>query len=106
MSEMPDVVLIERAAWTSERNHVRERFEIWGGDVTEEWAKSLRVPSAPWCAVTIWDEGDEIVGWGGEVWPGAYPALFHIEGQPGRQRTTLTDVGREVFARAREQAVR
>jgi hypothetical protein len=101
---LPDVVLVQRAAWTSERNHVRERFEVWGGDIAEEWTKSLRVPSAPWCTVTIWDEGTQIVSYGGVVWPAAWPEVFSISGPVGHQHTTLTATGVRLFDQAREYA--
>lgn len=101
ITALPDVVLIKRDAWTSERYHVREAFEVRGGTITDEWSKSLRVPCAPWCSVIIWDESIQVSGYGGEVWPSAWPDLFIVDGPPGRQRTTLTPVGIRLFDDAR-----
>lgn len=98
---LPDVVLCERTAWTSERHHVRERFEVRGGDVTDEWSRSLRVPCAPWCSVIIWDESVDVGGYGGEVWPSAWPGLFLVDGPKGRPRTRLTETGAALFEAAR-----
>lgn len=101
----PEVVLVKRAAWTSECHHVHETFEIRGGDVAPEWAAMLRPPAAPWCTVTVWDEEPQIGGYGGEVWPSAWPELFRFEGPRGREATMLTDAGIAAFEAAR-QAVR
>jgi hypothetical protein len=99
----PEVVLIKREAWTSERHHVREEFEVRGGDVAPEWAVGLRPPLAPWCAITLWDEGHVVSGYGGEVWPSAWPNMFRIDGPPGRQTMLLTDAGAAAFSAARER---
>lgn len=81
-----------------------ERFRIEGGDLAPEWAESLRPGRSAWCEITLWHESENLGGYGGEVWPGAWPALFEplrstvLEGS-GRIR--LTAAGREALEAAR-----
>ena len=101
---LPNVTLLKRDAWTSDRHHVQERFQVLGGVVTSECAKSLLVPWAPWCVVAIWDEGLKIFGYEGAVLPSAWPDVFDVEGQVGGQCITLTPTGARLFENARNAA--
>lgn len=102
----PEVVLIKRDTWMDNgRPMIHETFEVRGGDIGQEWSEVVRIPCAPWCAVTIWNEDAKIFAYGGEVWPMAWPELFRMEGPRGRERHLLTEVGQVIFSAAR-QAVR
>lgn len=102
--QQPEIILIERRAWSGNSDgkpYSLDRFELRGGDIAEEWAASLRVPCAPWCQLSIWNDGDSIGGYGGEVWPMAWPELFYTVGPKGRTTTMLTPLALGLFAAAR-----
>jgi hypothetical protein len=76
------------------------RYRLEGGDLHEDWQKSLRPGESIWCEVSIWFDGDHIGSYGGTVWPLAWPAWF--EGLPssaqlGSGRVRLTAAGRAAF---------
>jgi hypothetical protein len=104
---LPEVVLIDRRAWKGDDGlaYVHETLEIRGGDVAPSWAAELRVPRAAWCSVTLWNDGDHLASWGGEVWPAAWPQLFLIVGTRGREKVELTVLARELIAIARQRGV-
>lgn len=101
---LPEVVLIRRAAWTGEGgvHYTQERFLVSGGDIEDDWLKSLRPPRAPWCEVTIWNEEHAIGGYGGEVWPSAWPQFFEVTGRGPNRRMLLTSVAVAAFDAARQ----
>jgi hypothetical protein len=44
--------------------------------VAQERAAGRAVEETPYCEITIWHQGNTIGSFGGNVWPGAWPALF------------------------------
>lgn len=82
-----------------------EKFEIRGGDIAGDWLNALRPPRAPWCEVIIWNEEHAIGGYGGEVWPSAWPAFFEVTGRGPHQRTLLTPAAVAAFDAARQNGV-
>ena len=58
------------------------RFLLEGGDIAPEWAQSLVIRAAlrervdeAWCELSVAPDGT-IGGYGGSVWPSAWPDLF------------------------------
>lgn len=102
----PEVTLLERRSWVSDDGRPRsfDRFLVSGGDVAEAWAVKIRIPNAPWCEITIWNDENRVSGFGGEVWPAAWPQLFVVQGPPGRQCTLLAPQAMALFEEARAAA--
>lgn len=102
----PEIILINRSTWTGSdgKLYSRDEFELRGGDIAPMWATMVRVPRAPWCRVTIWNDEHMVSVFGGEVWPAAWPQLFTLVGPRGRQTTMLTPLAVELFAAARQAA--
>lgn len=58
------------------RDNYDARYRIEGGDLADQWASGLRSGRVAWCEITIRNGSDYLGSFGGEVWPGAWPALF------------------------------
>lgn len=69
------------------------RFKLVGGELAEEWAKNVRPGAVPWCVVKV--SGNQVVSYGGEVWPCAWPSLFSAYSRDGR--VFLTELGCSLF---------
>lgn len=76
----------------------RARYRIVGVPTDTEWAESLGPGREPWCEVTLYD-GEWVGSFGGEVWPGAWPDLFHHALATAQVpiRISLTEKGKHVF---------
>lgn len=90
---------------------MRQVFELQGGDVAPDWARHIRPPEVPWCRLSIYSSGWEnvprehgggtlISGYGGSVWPTAWPDIFEVIGPRGRDSIRLTMLGEQMFLRA------
>jgi len=91
VTRIPDLNIPERASYLVE-----------GGAIDPDWASALRTGEAPFCEITIWNHSDQIASYRGNVWPGAWPALFRsLRGiaQSGPQ-SMLTAEGQEMVSRA------
>jgi hypothetical protein len=97
----------------------RREFKLVGGKLTDEWKATLRDGDGePYCRIIVWNRatftsnagettfstviGDCVSGFGGSVWPSAWPALFesrHAGPSVGYQ-TKLTKLGRELLVQA------
>lgn len=97
--EPPAVTLLERTSWSS-------RYRLEGGTLAPDWAKSLRPGKVAWCEITVHDDGRHIVsGFGGEVWPAAWPALFTVPANLGAlEALRVTARGIELLAKASHAA--
>lgn len=112
MTLQPEIVLVAVQRWTSDgMQYASEEFEIRGGDITDEWARTMRAPEAPWCRVRVFrgappvarsaGGGTYLTGFGGSVWPGAWPELFERRGADGDRLTLLAET---LFEVARQEA--
>lgn len=80
-------------------------YRLTGIPSSKEWLDSLkgRIPADhAWCEVTVSEDG-YVLGFGGEVWPGAWPELFN---PPPRHNyacgsNTVTPLGSELLKKAR-----
>lgn len=74
----------------------RARLHIEGGTLAEGW--SPRKGKDAWCEVVVYLDDSCEEGWvgafGGEVWPAAWPQIFHVLPRTkDGQSTALTDEG-------------
>lgn len=78
------------------------RYRLVGQPTDPQWLAFLRPNHEPWCEVTLGSDGN-VAGFGGEVWPAAWPELFAC--RPGTAHVpvdiSLTPAGRAAFDAAR-----
>lgn len=75
-----------------------DRYRVVGGTLANGWEP--RPGHEAWCEMTVRD--GQVVGFGGEVWPSAWPHLFRYK-EPSVQQplcVVLTDAGQQLFATA------
>jgi len=61
------------------RGYISLRLE--GGDISPEWAETLRKEKFAWCDIGVYcidSRGPIVSSFCGEVWPGAWPHLFEF----------------------------
>lgn len=71
------------------------RFRLTADPEVPDW--TVRQGNDPACEFSVLPSG-LVLSYGGEVWPGAWPSLFHILPRTtSGQQTILTDKGRELI---------
>lgn len=108
---MPTVTVIERYEWTSDgKPYVNTRYRIEGGETGNGW--KARPGEVAWCEISMGaDEDERVGGYGGEVWPTAWPALFAVPAgltnlRSGRVSATIEGMRLLSAARAAYAATR
>lgn len=78
-------------------------YRIVGWAVRSDWAAECAKRGAePSCEFSIWSNSDQLGSYGGEAWPGAWPALFtcHRGSAQSGPYTLLTEVGKQLVREA------
>jgi hypothetical protein len=84
-----------------ESNDTRTRYRIEGGEIAGGW--KVREGRQAWCEFTIYNDGNALASFGGEVWPGAWPDIFDVGPRSVHgQTTTLTEKGRKLVQLAKK----
>lgn len=77
------------------------RFRVTGGDIAENWSRSIAPGKTAWCEMTVspesYSDGTRTGNWlvtcyGGEVWPSAWPHLFI-----GSHTVRVTEAGKQLL---------
>ena len=82
----------------------RKEFRIEGGDLANGW--HARPGNIAWCNFSIYNGGEYICSYGGEVWLGAWPSLFQKlpDGSHGSGGYRLTAAGQAIVSNASNHA--
>lgn len=103
------LTLVNAQEWTSDvtsTHYRREQWEITGGEVDPAWLRAhpKLVPSSRFSLYVVNGEIDvRLAGYGGDVWPTAWTALFQAS-TSGRAMVVITDLGLQLRAAALDGA--
>lgn len=81
-------------------------YRIVGEPTSHNWRIAAKFKPA-WCEFTIYNDGDQLSSYGGEVWPSAWPELFTAlpsSVQGGSGRIKITDACRVLLVTAEDIA--